>query len=76
MIGRFWRKAAVHGCLLPDSEFTIVEVTRGDFGCRQKQLWIAAAKPDQAVTLVLTAVPAAGPQSSPPVASRNSNWAR
>jgi len=55
--GSFWRKAAVHGCLLLDSEFTIVEVTRGDFSRRQKQLWIAAAKPDQAVTLVLTAVP-------------------
>ena len=38
------------------SEFTIVEVTGDDFGRRQ-QLWIAAAKPDQAITLVLTAVP-------------------
>ena len=39
------------------SEFTIVEVTGDDFGRRGKQLWIAAAKPDQAITLVLTAVP-------------------
>ena len=38
--------------------FTIVEVTADDFGTRpRKQLWVAAAKPDQALTLVLSAVP-------------------
>ena len=39
------------------SEFTIVEVTPDDFARPHKQLWVAAAKPDQAITLVLTAVP-------------------
>jgi hypothetical protein len=39
-------------------KFTIVEVTADDLASRpRKQLWIAAAKPDQAVTLVLTAIP-------------------
>ena len=41
------------------SEFTLVEVTSDDFsaGCARRRLWAAAAKPAQAVTLVLTAVP-------------------
>jgi hypothetical protein len=40
------------------SGFTIVEVTADDFGLRpRKQLWVAAAKPEQAITLVLMAVP-------------------
>ena len=39
------------------SEFTIVEVTPDDFARPHKQLWVAAAKSDQAITLVLTAVP-------------------
>jgi hypothetical protein len=39
-------------------KFTIVEVTADDLAPRpRKQLWVAAAKPNQAVTLVLTAVP-------------------
>jgi len=39
-------------------EFTIVEVRADDFGPRpRRQLWVAAAKPEQAITLVLTAVP-------------------
>ncbi|RZN31276.1 hypothetical protein [Bradyrhizobium sp. Leo121] len=40
------------------TEFTIVEVTADDAVTRPtKQLWVAAAKPSQALTLVLTAVP-------------------
>ena len=40
------------------NELTIVEVTADDFGTRPtKQLWVAAAKPEQALTLVLLAVP-------------------
>lgn len=40
------------------TEFTIVEVTADDPGPRaRKQLWVAAAKPEQAITLVLSAVP-------------------
>ena len=40
------------------SEFTIVEVTADDLGARPtKQLWVALAKPNQAITLVLSAVP-------------------
>jgi len=40
------------------SEFTVVEVTADDLGERpRRQLWVAAAKPEQAITLVLTAVP-------------------
>jgi hypothetical protein len=38
------------------NEFTIVEVTSDDPEPK-KQLWLALAKPDQALTLVLTAVP-------------------
>ena len=39
------------------TEFTIVEVTTDDLAVDpRKQLWVAAAKPDQAVTLVLMAV--------------------
>ena len=41
------------------SQFTLVEVTTDSStrGMPKKQLWVAAAKPDQAVTLVLCAVP-------------------
>jgi hypothetical protein len=39
------------------NEFTLVEVTADDFTGRSKQLWVAIAKPNQAVTLVLMAVP-------------------
>ena len=39
------------------TEFTIVEVTADDFERPKKQLWVAAAKPNQAVTLVLSEVP-------------------
>ena len=41
------------------SSFTIVEVTADDSSPREprKQLWIALAKPSQALTLVLAAVP-------------------
>jgi hypothetical protein len=39
------------------SELTIVEVTGDDFESPKKQLWVAAAKPSQALTLVLSAVP-------------------
>lgn len=40
-------------------EFTIVEVITDSSvkGAPKRQLWIAAAKPEQAVTLVLCAVP-------------------
>jgi hypothetical protein len=38
------------------NEFTLVEVTADGLTGR-KQLWVALAKPNQAVTLVLTAVP-------------------
>jgi hypothetical protein len=39
------------------NEFTLVEVTTDDAVARRKQLWVAAAKPSQALTLVLTALP-------------------
>jgi hypothetical protein len=39
------------------SEFTVVEVTADDLARPRQQLWVAAAKPDQAITLVLLAVP-------------------
>jgi hypothetical protein len=41
------------------NEFTLVEVTSHDrvSGESSKQLWVAAAKPSQALTLVLMAVP-------------------
>jgi hypothetical protein len=40
------------------NQFTLVEVvTDGAVGAPKRQLWVAAAKPDQAVTLVLCAVP-------------------
>ena len=40
------------------SQFTLVEVATDNLaGVPKKQLWAAAAKPDQAVTLVLCAVP-------------------
>ena len=38
------------------TELTIVEVTADDLARPEKQLWVAAAKPNQAVTL-LTEVP-------------------
>ncbi|MDA9488742.1 hypothetical protein [Bradyrhizobium sp. CCBAU 11361] len=38
------------------NEFTIVEVTSDD-EVPKKQTWLALAKPDQALTLVLSAVP-------------------
>jgi hypothetical protein len=39
------------------TEFTIVEVTADDLVRPKKQFWVAAAKPNQAVTLVLAEVP-------------------
>jgi len=40
------------------NEFTLVEVvTDGVGGAPKRQLWVAAANSDQAVTLVLCAVP-------------------
>jgi hypothetical protein len=40
------------------SRLTLVEVvTDGAAGAPQRQLWVAAAKPEQAVTLVLCEVP-------------------
>jgi hypothetical protein len=39
------------------NEFTIVQVTADDLVGPKKQLWVAAAKPSQALTLVLSAVP-------------------
>jgi hypothetical protein len=50
-----WRRTAMAESF--GSEFTIVEVTADDFARPYKQIWVAAAKPDQAITLVLTAVP-------------------
>ena len=38
------------------TEFTIVEVTSGD-ARSSKSMWVALAKPNQALTLVLAAVP-------------------
>ncbi|MVT71417.1 hypothetical protein GPL21_41275 [Bradyrhizobium pachyrhizi] len=37
--------------------FTVVEVTADNLSPDQSQIWIALAKPDQALTLVLAAVP-------------------
>jgi hypothetical protein len=40
------------------SQFTLVQVATDNLaGLPKKQLWVAAAKPDQAITLVLCAVP-------------------
>jgi hypothetical protein len=39
------------------TEFTLVEVVTDNSVSPKKHLWVAAAKPDQAVTLVLCAVP-------------------
>jgi hypothetical protein len=39
------------------SQFTLVEVVTDGFTMSKRQLWVAAAKPDQAITLVLCAVP-------------------
>jgi hypothetical protein len=36
---------------------TLVEVVTDSYDIPKRQLWVAAAKPDQAVTLVLCAVP-------------------
>jgi hypothetical protein len=38
------------------TEFTLVEVT-SDESAHRRRLWVASAKPSQALTLVLTAVP-------------------
>jgi hypothetical protein len=38
------------------SQFTLVEVMT-DSSVPKRQLWVAAAKPEQAVTLVLCAIP-------------------
>jgi hypothetical protein len=39
------------------NQFTLVEVVTDRAVSPKRQLWVAAAKPDQAVTLVLCAVP-------------------
>jgi hypothetical protein len=41
------------------NQFTLVEVVTDSSvrGIPKRQLWVAAAKPDQAVTLVLCAIP-------------------
>jgi len=39
------------------NSFTVVEVTADDAPPDRPQIWIALAKPDQALTLVLTDVP-------------------
>jgi hypothetical protein len=41
------------------NQFTLVEVVADTLltGAPQRQLWVAAAKPEQAVTLVLCALP-------------------
>jgi hypothetical protein len=39
------------------SQFTLVEVVSDSSDIPKRQLWVAAARPDQAVTLVLCAVP-------------------
>lgn len=38
------------------TEYTFVEVTTDDVPAK-KQLWVAAAKPNQAITLVLAVIP-------------------
>jgi hypothetical protein len=38
------------------TEFTIVEVTSDDTSHPKRQMWLALAKPNQALTLVLAAV--------------------
>jgi hypothetical protein len=51
---------AVAFCLMAESfgtEFTIVEVTSDDSSEPTTQIWVALAKPAQALTLVLAAVP-------------------
>ena len=62
--GLFKFRAAVHGGSVRimgqsfGSNLTLVEVvTDGAAGDPKRQLWVAAAKPEQAVTLVLCAVP-------------------
>jgi hypothetical protein len=40
-----------------DTEFTIVELTRDDVGSSSTQMWVALARPNQELTLVLAAVP-------------------
>jgi hypothetical protein len=39
------------------NQFTLVEVVTDSSVSPERHLWVAAAKPDQAVTLVLCAVP-------------------
>ena len=39
------------------NSFTVVEVTSDDLSPDRSQIWIALAKPEQALTLVLAAVP-------------------
>ena len=39
------------------NDFTIVEVTADDLDRPDKQLWVALAKPSQALTLVLSVIP-------------------
>jgi hypothetical protein len=39
------------------NQFTLVEVVSDSSDIPKRQLWVAAARPDQAVTLVLCAVP-------------------
>jgi len=39
------------------NQFTLVEVVSDNSDIPKRQLWVAAAKPDQAVTLVLCAIP-------------------
>jgi hypothetical protein len=46
------------------NEFTLVEVTTDDLVGAKTRLWVAAAKPSQAVTLVLTRCQKAGQAGS------------
>jgi len=39
------------------SELTIIEVRADDLGRSKSELWVALAKPSQALTMVLSAVP-------------------
>lgn len=39
------------------NSFTVIEVTADDLSADRSQIWIALAKPSQALTLVLAAVP-------------------
>jgi hypothetical protein len=46
-----------HGPIVRESVTLVEVVTDGTGGAPKTQLWVAAANPDQAVTLVLCAVP-------------------